>query len=245
MRKLALMAAAAVLLGAASAKASTPEIVFDPTQFNIQAGPNFSATPATETYLGDSATGGFSPGGPFVHVTGSAPGVGVSATATWQFEVTGGNPGDLVPIIFTGAFDASSTGGGIASGGLADGLFNSSLTYLKTFNCTGGAGSCGAQPFTIHTFAESGFLMSVLISAGGFTPSGGGSFSSNVDPQMFFDFDLNPNFDFSPFTLHVAPDAQPPTGGGNGIPEPASWALMILGFGVVGASLRVRRPAVA
>ncbi len=242
MRKLAMLAAAAVLFGAAGARASTPSIVFDPTQFNIQAGPNFSTTPATVTYLGDTASGGFSPGGPFVHVEGSTPNVGPSASATWQFEVTGGTVGDLVPIIFTGKFDASSTGGGIASGGIADGLFNSPLSYLKTFNCTGGAGDCGTQPFTIHTFALSGYLSSVLITAGGFAPSGGGSFSSSVDPQMFFDFNIDPVFDFSPYTLHVAPDAQPPAGGGT--PEPASWALMILGFAAVGASLRARRVAV-
>jgi hypothetical protein len=34
-------------------------------------------------------------------------------------------------------------------------------------------------------------------------------------------------------------------GGGNGVPEPASWALMIMGFGGVGAMIRRRRTAIA
>ena len=34
-------------------------------------------------------------------------------------------------------------------------------------------------------------------------------------------------------------------GGQGGVPEPASWALMILGFGVIGATLRRRRVALA
>ncbi len=38
--------------------------------------------------------------------------------------------------------------------------------------------------------------------------------------------------------------AQAPTGGG-AVPEPASWALMIAGFGLAGAALRRGRPAVA
>jgi len=39
------------------------------------------------------------------------------------------------------------------------------------------------------------------------------------------------------------PPVQPPETPPGGVPEPASWALMILGFGAVGASLRRRRMA--
>ncbi|HEY0436323.1 MAG TPA: FxDxF family PEP-CTERM protein [Phenylobacterium sp.] len=40
----------------------------------------------------------------------------------------------------------------------------------------------------------------------------------------------------------IAFSAVPPiTGGGGGVPEPAAWALMILGFGGVGATLRSRK----
>jgi hypothetical protein len=33
----------------------------------------------------------------------------------------------------------------------------------------------------------------------------------------------------------------PGSGGGNGVPEPATWAMMILGFGLIGATARSRR----
>ncbi len=41
------------------------------------------------------------------------------------------------------------------------------------------------------------------------------------------------------FAFHVTPDV------GGGVPEPASWALMISGFGLAGASLRRRRAIAA
>ncbi|THD59563.1 PEPxxWA-CTERM sorting domain-containing protein [Phenylobacterium sp.] len=36
-------------------------------------------------------------------------------------------------------------------------------------------------------------------------------------------------------------ESAPSNGGGGGIPEPSSWALMVLGFGGLGAALRSRR----
>ncbi|MDZ4374165.1 MAG: PEPxxWA-CTERM sorting domain-containing protein [Phenylobacterium sp.] len=42
------------------------------------------------------------------------------------------------------------------------------------------------------------------------------------------------------FLLLTTDDAVPPTGGGV-VPEPSTWAMMILGFGASGAALRARR----
>ncbi len=62
----------------------------------------------------------------------------------------------------------------------------------------------------------------------------GGVFQMANDPWMFFDVSV----DGTPLTFTLD------TSGG--IPEPASWALMIAGFGGVGAALRSRRrPALA
>jgi hypothetical protein len=52
-------------------------------------------------------------------------------------------------------------------------------------------------------------------------------FASNVDPFMSFQIDV----DGSPLNFSLAP----------GVPEPQAWALMLLGFGGVGATLRSRR----
>ncbi len=39
----------------------------------------------------------------------------------------------------------------------------------------------------------------------------------------------------------VVPDGAPPIQGTPGVPEPASWALLIAGFGLAGAAMRIRR----
>jgi len=64
--------------------------------------------------------------------------------------------------------------------------------------------------------------------------------------RFYFVGDSYPD-DFDPFfaTRDLAFQVTPVSVGG-GVPEPASWALMILGFGAAGASLRRRvtgRPA--
>ncbi len=40
--------------------------------------------------------------------------------------------------------------------------------------------------------------------------------------------------------MTAPPTSSPPTGSGS-VPEPASWGLMVLGFGLAGAAARLRR----
>jgi hypothetical protein len=50
------------------------------------------------------------------------------------------------------------------------------------------------------------------------------------------------NDDFGAYTMRITgPGDIVPGGGGGVIPEPATWAMMILGFGAVGLSMRRRR----
>jgi hypothetical protein len=54
------------------------------------------------------------------------------------------------------------------------------------------------------------------------------------------------NTDFGAYTLRITgPGDITPGDGGGGVPEPATWAMMIAGFGLVGASARRRRTLVA
>jgi hypothetical protein len=58
----------------------------------------------------------------------------------------------------------------------------------------------------------------------------------DVDPgDQFFDF--TQGIDGGLINVGSGPVVQPPTGA---VPEPATWAMMILGFGLVGASMRRR-----
>lgn len=61
-------------------------------------------------------------------------------------------------------------------------------------------------------------------------------------------FNLSPQTHISVWTeaqvtFHVADVTQPPGGPVGGVPEPASWALMIMGFGAVGSAMRAQRTA--
>jgi hypothetical protein len=56
---------------------------------------------------------------------------------------------------------------------------------------------------------------------------------TNWYPSTFL---VNGNLDYAPLTLSAAPGA---------VPEPATWALMIAGFGLTGAAMRRRRVTAA
>jgi hypothetical protein len=78
---------------------------------------------------------------------------------------------------------------------------------------------------------------------GGFSFTGTGSdtitIAGKTNPSEWFVDDVS----ISDTGRNVGPSG--PGGGAGGVPEPASWALMILGFGGVGAALRRRQGAAA
>ncbi len=125
---------------------------------------------------------------------------------------------------------------------------------LGTFQTDCGYGSfsgCGKDDFTSGNFSIFGALMAdndsidansfygfITLSANGSIFEGGG-FNAFIDPMITLDL---PGVDPKDFTLTISPNL---TEGSGGIPEPATWALMLGGFGLAGAALRRRRLAVA
>jgi hypothetical protein len=71
-----------------------------------------------------------------------------------------------------------------------------------------------------------------------------GTMTAMIDPQINFNINLG---DYSVTTGAYNPNIliDPNAGGTGGVPEPAAWALMLLGFGGLGAVLRRRRGQVA
>lgn len=237
MRKQLIAAVAATMLGGGAAHATT----FDPTFYAEGIGPIFNLSAGTLSQFGVTATADFE-GTPIVSVSGGPgmPPFDANAVARWEFQVSGTGPvGEMVPIVVSGVYSLSTSGdGGSISADVVE--YTDAIHFHTLFQDFSFAGSnlLTSQPYTIHTTVEANALQQIEISLDGSVASGGfGAFSGFVDPMI--SFDLGSGFDFSHYTLEVAPDALPTPGGG-GVPEPGTWGLMLLGFGAAGVALRRR-----
>jgi hypothetical protein len=241
MRRLAILAAGAALLGAASAHAqSASPVVFAPAEYEETVGSQFNEGAGSITAGGNTATAGFL-GTPTVSVSGDGATATADARASWDFFVSGQAPNGLVPILVTGSYSMSTVGAGFVFGNVFSGDGPFDLADFLHVECSFGAAVCGDHSFAIHLKVLADTFQEVEIQAGGLG-HGVSEFNGMIDPMI--SFDLGSGYDFSGLTLDVAPDAQPPVTAGGGVPEPASWALMIAGFGLAGAALRRRRRAV-
>ena len=242
MRRLALLAAAAVLFGAASAHADGNTVVFPPVGIGLQVGSTFAFGPGEVRVGNDYAIGGVDAGGPYVTATGSTASEGqqsqtVDVTATWEYEVIG-PPSTSVGVLVSGVYDAVSTGQSGTVGNIFVGDSFRDYSNAFTGDCTDGLGYCGLHQFSIETNISANFIEQIEIHVGGAVTGAQGDYSVTIDPIIT----LAPGFAAQGYTLLVAPDAQPPV---LGVPAPATWALTIAGFGLSGAALRRRRAAAA
>jgi hypothetical protein len=141
-------------------------------------------------------------------------------------------PGTANLIDFSGATPVTSTGpidhwGATVSGG-------------DVFLATAGTGSEGGMPTYL------------IVGPGPYTNANAslGVHSPLIDQTGTFTIDLTGAGTTAPvvtgvqFLFGTGPDTTVP--GVPGVPEPATWAMLILGFGMIGAGLRLRRrPALA
>ena len=243
MRRLAILAATGAVFGAASAAqaAGAPLVVFPPTEIGLQVGGTFTFGPGILSIGNDEAIGNLTAAGPSVTAEGTTAPPGftsqlVDVTADWDFKVIGGPVGlNNVGIVINGLYSAAGHGGATVANVFVGPNF-SEFSNLYTRDCVNGGVDCVTQPFSINTTVTSNEVEEIRLHVGGVVTGGvGSSFSVTLDPTI----SLAPGFADQGYQLLVAPDAQPPTG----VPEPAAWALMIVGFGLTGASVRRRRAA--
>ena len=129
-------------------------------------------------------------------------------------------------------FLTGGTGNNAFVGGVSGALAGPSCSDGETVTADGIANGF-TQPGPIGCFTHQGYSMAHFATLG-FTKS-----FFNSDPLFA---SLNPGF--GPFSSLLS-NGNTITGGGNGVPEPASWALMLVGFGAVGSLLRSSRKRVA
>jgi hypothetical protein len=203
--------------------------------------PGSTTTSASISYSGGSMSltaTAFSTGGPLVGES--------EAEGQFFFEVNGA-PGAIVPIDFSALGTTFVSG----PGGNADAdikvEFGSLAKLVACSNsdpsaCTGfSSGFSGAVNFNVTTgHAYSVELFTTCEAASSLAAST--TCSASIDPMVTID----PGFiDKDLFTLSFSPDVAGGGGGGGAVPEPATWAILLVGFFGVGATFRRRAPATA
>lgn len=195
-------------------------------------------------------------------------GLNLSAFANGNYNFTFG-PTNVDGLVFTVVSDNTNSGqGGVlgqGSYGLGDnGSFGGDAVYAAVDAPTGYFQLLGSQGYSqfglfVNYYASGGNVLSPVIissldSAGNVidsfeisslapidTPGGFNEFRfrgiSNDDDTLIYGL----RFEGSYILATGTSDGVPP----GGVPEPATWAMLILGFGLVGAAARRRRPLAA
>jgi hypothetical protein len=159
-----------------------------------------------------------------------------SSTGGLTFDTGSFNQADSSGFLAIGSGSGNDTLGLISATNVASDWVN--VPFSLQVNFTGPSGT-----------SPSSALYSALVS---------GSVSSDGAGGAFFDFDNTPQFftftggTFSLFVNDLAISAGNSNVPLNGVirvtaavPEPATWAMMMLGFGAIGLAMRRRRPALA
>lgn len=174
------------------------------------------------------------PGG-FAVVTASA-----SSFLTYYFAVVGGQFGDIVPVEVDFSLAARQTGDGYGSAYFSVTGFGSkeictrsncadqSETYTGAFHFNASVGLNNE----VYTFAQAG---------ASYGPDARTGYAM-VDPYIFIDPTFANAGNYRIVVSDGVGNVAPTTGG---VPEPATWGLMLAGFALAGVGLRRREIAAA
>lgn len=175
---------------------------------------------------------------------GLADEAGAFGTLNYSFEVIGGNPGDVVPLDIDTALQAVPISIGYAFAEILVTADGSTGVTICTSGCGVDSGVAGFTG-TLQVDALSGAVyadavhmeVDVIGALGGTADFDGGT--ASVDPHIYVDPSFPDADDYSVLFSDGIGNQIPST---TAVPEPATWAMQLLGFFGLGALSRcVRR----
>ncbi|WP_254606592.1 PEPxxWA-CTERM sorting domain-containing protein [Sphingomonas bacterium] len=177
-----------------------------------------------------------------LHAAASGPNTESQAFVGYDFNILGGMAGDIVDIAVTARLRTSLTGDGSSFAQLfyENSDTNGSITVCDSTNPL--ATACVDNHSYDGTFHYSGTVGDLQHLQQVATASGGtiGTGAASVDPFIAVTGISDPAASYRVQTIGGIGNAPP-----GSVPEPATWALLLGGFGLVGRSMRRRACAVA
>jgi hypothetical protein len=168
---------------------------------------------------------------------------GVAGLNVFSFEFFAKNAGTVTPFLSTRLDDGTNANFTVTGIGQAQTVGGAGFNQFE-FATVFGSSITSANTYFGFAYNDGGVVafdyFPSLTTAGtfvapeGFVPALGSTFSSSLAPQQNAFGALNTR------TYSINATAESVAA----VPEPATWALMILGFGIVGAALRRRRTRV-
>ena len=175
------------------------------------------------------ASGDYPGGGAFLNAS-------ANAVLTYNFAVIGGQAGDRVHLDIATLLHAAFQGSPnsyVFSRVIVTTNLGEVTANICSLNCGAGTGVTDFKG-ALHVDAMSGMLNTVYMDVYATAAAGpnAGSANASADPIISIDH-TTPNFgDYSLLFSHGV--------GNGGVPEPATWTLMLAGLGLAGARLRRR-----
>jgi hypothetical protein len=168
---------------------------------------------------------------------------GVFGVLNYSLEVTGGTPGDVVPLDIDTVLEALPISIGYAFSEIGVSADGSTGVTICTDLCGSGSGVTGFSG-TLAVDAVSGTVytnaihLEIEVGGGLGTAADVDGGTASVDPFIY----VAPTFpDAGDYTVLLSDGIGNGVGTPTGVPEPAAWAMMVLGVGLVGARRRIGR----